>query len=97
MYSASWWGYIVAPGHDGYQRAFFLISGPARYGHSGHQISNAPADCCAITWISLADLGGFLLLFPLRFSSWRSGSDAPGFVVALTGEHAPGDARQFVG
>ena len=39
----------VAPGHDGYWRALVLISGPAHYGLSGHQISNAPADCCAIS------------------------------------------------
>ena len=37
-------GASQAPGHDGYQRAFVLISGKASRGRLGHQVSNAPAD-----------------------------------------------------
>ena len=37
-------GASFAPGHDGYQRALALVSGKARFGRLGHQISNAPAD-----------------------------------------------------
>ena len=34
-------------GHDGYQRAFVFITGTARFGQIGREISNALGDGCS--------------------------------------------------
>ena len=97
MYPASVWSFL-APGHHGYQRAFALISRKASTGHSGHQISNAPADGCSILQSISQTSVGFSCCCSSSKSRYQGRllSDL-GLVMALTGEHAPGDAGQLVG
>ena len=89
-------GASFAPGHDGYQRALALLSGKARFGRLGHQISNAPAGVVpSLGSVSQTSVGSSFVGSSVNRVS--SGADAPGLVVPRAGEHTPGDARQLVG